>query len=192
MHVCVMGRLPVSYKHPVISWFIYLKLTCVTFGCPVPRWRWGFLVGSVNVGVCVCGKENSRLILFERVLGVCVSLSQTYCRGNRPCFVRAGGEIGVWGCHSTYSCRNWNVQTFRPGATAPSPLWVPCHWLISHSHILMLPQPIQILRQEASIWGTYLYCKGVCVSPCVNAQSHLNVQQWFDLAELEGLWLKYD
>lgn len=186
MHVCVMGRLLVSYKHPVISWFIYLKLTCVTFGCTVPRWRWGFLVGSVNVGVY--GKENSRLILFERVLGVCVSLSQTYCRGNRPCFVRAGGEVGSWGCHSTYSCSNWNVQTFRPGATAPSPLWVPCHWLfLTHTYWCYLNQSRYFAKKPPSE-GCICIAK---VSVCLHVWMHNHT--WMCNSDLTWLsWKVFD
>lgn len=179
--VCVMDRVPVSYKHPVISWFIYLRLACVTFGCTVPRWRWGFLVGSVNVSVCVCGKENSVLILFERVLGVCVSLSRMYCRGNRPCFVRAGGEVGVWGCHSTYSRGYSNVQTFGPGAAAPSSLWAP-------RHLLLLPHTCWCyLNKIASIWGMCLCCRSICTCLYVWIHNRTWMQQWFDLAELEGL-----
>lgn len=119
-------------------------------------------------------------------LGVCVSLSQMYCRGNRPCFVEDGGEVGVWGCHSTYSCSNSNVQTFRPGAKAPSSLWVPRHRLfLSHTYWCYLNQSSYFAK-----WPPSEGCVCIAeVSACfyVWIYNCTWMQQWFDLAELEGL-----
>lgn len=65
--------------------------------------------------VCVCGKENSGLILFSRVLAVCVSLTRTDCSWNRPRFV--GGRRGGRCLRVSLSVRSSrNVQSSRPAA----------------------------------------------------------------------------
>lgn len=119
-------------------------------------------------------------------LGVCVSHSRTHCRGNRPCFVRAGGEVGVWGCHSTYGCSNWKVQAFRPGSTARSP---PCVLPHTHAHWYYLPA-MQLLCQKASVWKIRPCCKGVCVPLCectITPDCSGDFHQTYERAELEGL-----
>lgn len=155
--------------NPVISWVIYLQLTCVTFGCTVLRWRWGFLWGH---WMWVC--------MWKRVVGwfcssvclECVSHSQTCSRRNSPCFVRVGREVAVWGFLSTYSCWSWNMQIFRPAA----------------AHILMLLQPFhRFFFQQVSIWGM---CKDVCFF-CLWMHNRI-CNSDLTLAELKGLWLKSD
>lgn len=154
----------------------------------------------MNVGVY--GKENSRLILCKCVLSVCVSLSQAHCRGNRPCFVLGRyGEVAVWESVTQHIAAVTGTCSPLELDRQPARNWGVSHHPLSPSLNLsfsLIHTDVTSTNLATLLKSIYFeWCVSVCVLPCVNAQSHLTVPQWFppqtfDLAVLDVLWLKND